>query len=216
MAKQSMDPLQARRVAIVTAALPHMAFDGWRKSGLRAGAVDAGFEAEAADLAFPEGPIQAFATWSAMVDQALEARLEALGLPAMKIRERVTTGVRERILLLAPHREAVRSALRMVAVPMNGRQGLKALYGAVDTIWRAAGDTATDYNFYTKRMLLAGVWQSTLLYWLTDGSDNYAETWAFLDRRIADVMRIPQATGKVKGWFANLPGLAGKVFSPGG
>ena len=70
------------------------------------------------------------------------------------------------------------------------------MYRSVDLMWRAAGDTATDFNFYTKRGLLAGVYGSTILFWLDDGSEGYAESWAFLDRRIADVMNIQRARAR--------------------
>jgi ubiquinone biosynthesis protein COQ9 len=101
-----------------------------------------------------------------------------------------------RLELLQPHREAVRRGIAFLALPANVALGTRLLYRTVDAIWYAAGDTATDYNFYTKRALLAGVYASTLLYWLDDASDGYADTWAFLDRRIADAMRIPQAVGR--------------------
>jgi ubiquinone biosynthesis protein COQ9 len=71
-------------------------------------------------------------------------------------------------------------------------------------MWRAAGDAATEFNFYTKRGLLAGVYASTLLYWLDDSSDDCAATWAFLDRRTADAMRVPQAIGSLRRFVPDL------------
>jgi ubiquinone biosynthesis protein COQ9 len=68
----------------------------------------------------------------------------------------------------------------------------------VSAIWYAAGDTATDFNYYTKRALLAGVYSATVLYWLDDKSEDFAKTWTFLDRRIADVMRVPQVLGALR------------------
>ena len=57
-------------------------------------------------------------------------------------------------------------------------------------MWRIAGDTATDYNHYSKRLILSGVYGSTLLAWLDDQSEGWSETGAFLDRRLAGVMRF--------------------------
>ena len=105
----------------------------------------------------------------------------------------------------AGHREALRHVLSFLALPQNAPLGLKCLYRTVDAMWRAAGDTATDYNFYTKRMLLSGVYGSTLLYWLDDESADYEDSWAFLDRRIADVMTIEKTKGRLKGFFDKLP-----------
>src|SRR3546814_12063346 len=92
------------------------------------------------------------------------------------------------------HKEAVRRALAFLALPGNAGLAVRSLYRTVDAIWWACGDRSTDFNFYTKRGLLAAVYSSTLLYWLDDGSDGHADSWAFLDRRIADVMRLAEAT----------------------
>ena len=101
--------------------------------------------------------------------------------------------------------QAVRRALSYLALPRNAALGAKCLYRTVDAIWYAAGDTSTDYNFYTKRLLLAGVYASTLLFWLNDTSEGRAETWAFLDRRIAEVTRLGGTLGRGIGALLDLP-----------
>ena len=186
--------------AVLEASLPHVAFDGWTDRTLRAGADSAGLGSGAAKRAFPGGGIDAIAHFSDWADRRMLAALddEAKAFAEMRVRDKITRAVRLRLEILAPHREAVRRAMTVLA--MRGRAGLSArlLYRSVDAMWRAAGDTSTDYNFYTKRGLLAGVQSSTLLYWLGDGSEDYAATWGFLDRRIADVMRVGKAIGKVR------------------
>ncbi|MBM3515680.1 MAG: COQ9 family protein, partial [Alphaproteobacteria bacterium] len=102
------------------------------------------------------------------------------------------------------HREAVRRALP-AATLRDPLRGAEALYRTVDAIWRAVGDKSIDFNFYTKRALLAAVYGSTLLYWLDDRSNNCANTWAFLDRRIADVMKVPKLQAAVRDRLAKLP-----------
>ena len=83
------------------------------------------------------------------------------------------------------------------------------LNATVDTIWRACGDTSTDFNFYSKRIILAGVFSTTLLYWLSDESEDYADTWRFLDRRIKDVMKIEKTKASVQANCEKLPDLWG-------
>ena len=133
----------------------------------------------------------------------------------MRIRDRIATAVRTRLDLLAPHKEAVRRAVAFEALPGNAPRALKAVYHTVDAMWHAAGDTATDWNFYTKRALLAGVYTSTVLIWLGDQSEDCAETWAFLDRRIEDVMRIEKAKAKVRGFADAWRPRRGFPFRPG-
>jgi ubiquinone biosynthesis protein COQ9 len=123
----------------------------------------------------------------------------------MKVRERVKTAILTRFELVAPHREAVRRALTLEALPQHAPRALKQVYRTADAIWYAAGDTATDFNFYTKRLLLAGVYSTTLLRWLDDKSEGFSATAAFLDRRLADVMRIQQAKGRLAKLAEKLP-----------
>ncbi len=187
--------------AVLEASLPHVAFDGWTDRALRAGATSVGLDAGAAKRAFPAGGTDAIAHFSDWADRRMLAALEeeSASFAELRVRDKITRAVRLRLEILEPHREAVRRAMTVLA--MRGRAGLSArlLYRSVDAMWRAAGDTSTDYNFYTKRGLLAGVQSSTLLYWLGDSSEDRSATWGFLDRRIADVMRVGKAIGKVRG-----------------
>ncbi len=187
------------------AALAHVPFDGWTGRALRAGADDLGLDPALAANAFPGGPAELLEAFSAEIDRAMLAALEARDLKAMKHRHRIATAVRARLELLAPHREAVRRGLSFLAVPKHAALGAKCLYRSVDAIWHAAGDTSTDYNFYTKRFLLAGVYGATLLFWLNDESEGRAETWAFLDRRLAEVVRVGGSLGRVVGGLLDLP-----------
>jgi ubiquinone biosynthesis protein COQ9 len=129
--------------------------------------------------------------------------MEAGGASELKIRERIKVAVRARIEQTVGGRESVRRGLAMLALPPNGPLGLKLLYRTVDAIWYAAGDTSTDFNFYTKRAMLAGVYSSTLLYWLNDRSGDSEATWAFLDRRIDNVMRFEKLKADVTSWKPN-------------
>lgn len=192
------DPLTALRDEILLAALPHVSFDGWTRRAMRAGAHDLGRDAAEADRAFPYGATDMIAHYSDLADRRMVAEMERRGVAEMKVRERIATAIRVRLEEAAPYKDAVRRALTILALPTNAPAALRALYRTVDAIWVAAGDTATDWNFYTKRGLLAGVFSSTVLCWLDDTSEDHAETWAFLDRRIADVMRVPKVTERVR------------------
>lgn len=183
---------------VLDAVLAQVPFDSWSRaaidSAVRAGAITR----DEAGLAFPGGVIDMIAWHSLRADRLLVEEMERRGASSMKVRERVTLGVRIRLEQNTQHREAIRRALAMLAMPFNGLLASKLLYRTVDAIWYAAGDTATDFNFYTKRALLAGVYSSTLLFWLNDRSENFTATWAFLDRRIEDVMRIEKLKSRVR------------------
>jgi len=204
------------RDELLQASLPHVAFDGWSPAVLRAAAKDLGVDPALALNAYPGGAgelIEAFSLWA---DRRMLAELEKLDLTAMKVREQVAAGVRLRLTQVEPHREAVRRALSFCALPLNTALGLKCLYRTVDAIWYAAGDRATDYNFYSKRLLLSGVYSSTLLFWLNDKSEGYGDTWAFLDRRIGEVLKVAGRLGKTAKAVLDLPDRLARRFQPGG
>ena len=126
--------------------------------------------------------------------------MEKEGVASLKIRDRIKSAVRIRLERHAGNREAARRALALLSLPFNAPLALRLLYRTVDAMWYAAGDTSTDFNFYTKRATLAGVYSSTLLYWLNDRSPGGEATWGFLDRRIDDVMKIEKLKSQVKSW----------------
>ena len=86
--------------------------------------------------------------------------------------------------------EAIRKSISITAIPSNAKISLNILYRTCNSIWRMAGDKSTDFSFYTRRMSLAAVYTSTLLFWLNDSSHNHIETESFLDRRLNDISKI--------------------------
>lgn len=197
--------LETEKRALLEAMLPNVAFDGWTMTALKAGAESIGMDAGLVSRVFPGGALDALDFWVRETDRAMIAAFEAQGGPALKIRERVALAVMLRFGLAAPHREAVRRAMTLAAQPHLAPRFLGQLYRTVDAIWYAAGDKATDFNFYTKRVLLAGVYSATLLVWLDDKSEDFSVTRAFLLRRIDNVMQIQKARGKLETLAERLP-----------
>jgi ubiquinone biosynthesis protein COQ9 len=200
-----MEESDKRRV-LIEAVLPDVPFDGWSQAAIEAAARRAGLAASDAAALFPGGVRDVVAGFSHWADDRMLAALDDKTLAAMKVRDRVGTAVRARTALLEPHREAVRRALIVLALPQNVPLGMKLLYDTVNAIWYAAGDTASDFNFYTKRGLLAGVYAATMLYWLDDRSPASADTAAFFERRLAEVMQLPKLGAKLRqgaDWLPN-------------
>lgn len=194
----------AERDAVITAALPHVPFDGWARKTLEEAAAAAGLKGAHQRL-FPGGPKDAVAHFMDMADRAMVEDLKARDLTALKIRAKVALGVRLRLERWTPHREAVRRALALAPHPAVAGSVLRNWGRVVDLIWRAAGDKSVDFNFYTKRGLLAAVYGATVLYWLDDRSEGCSGTWAFLDRRIEDVMQVPKIKAKIAERLKALP-----------
>jgi ubiquinone biosynthesis protein COQ9 len=202
-----MTDSEALREKLIDAAIAHVPFDGWGDKALAAAARDLGIDPALVRNAFPGGGIEMIEFHSRLADRRMVADFEQADTTGMKLREKVALAVRLRLSANTAHREAIRRALTILALPLHAALAARLLYRTVDAIWYGLGDKSTDYNFYTKRALLAGVYSATLLYWINDKSAESAETWAFLDRRIAEVMLIPQAVGR-------LGKLAGKLPDP--
>ena len=194
--------------AVLAAALKDAAFDGFTDKVLQKAGAEAGLDkAELARL-FPDGPLSLIAHYSGCVDTEMENQLAGKDLAAMKIRARITTAIKTRLAILRPNKEAARRAAALLALPMHAGIAARLLYQSVDAIWRAAGDTSTDFNFYTKRGILAGVYGSVLVCWFNDTSENESATDAFLAARIENVMQFEKFKAKAKEALANFSAFA--------
>ncbi|MDP6842967.1 MAG: COQ9 family protein [Rhodospirillales bacterium] len=202
-----MTDLETIRRDLLDAALTHIPFDGWTPRALAAAAGDLGLPADAAAHVFPRGVADLAAYFSAEFDRRMAAELGRQEVAALPVRDRVARAVRARLEAMAPHLEAVRRLAAYHALPGRNIRAARAVATTVDAIWRAAGDTSTDFNYYTKRGLLAPVYAATILYWLSDESEGHQETWAFLDRRIAEIL-------KILAFQKRIVGLAGRLPSP--
>ncbi|MEQ9143467.1 MAG: COQ9 family protein [Parvibaculaceae bacterium] len=211
------DRLQRTRAKILKEALPEVPFDGWTGAVLMRAAKAAGVDHGMARLAFPNGARDLAEFFLADGDRRMLAALAVADLDAMKIREKITFAVRTRLEVDADNREALRRATLSLVIPPASGSAAKALYNTVDAIWVAIGDTSTDFNFYTKRATLAGVFGATLTFWFADESDGFEDTWAFLDRRIADVMQIEKVKAQANRVMDKLPdplGLLARLRYP--
>jgi len=208
MSDTPADRLDPVRRDLLAAALTHIPFDGWSAISLNKAARDIGVDAGTAAMAFPGGGGDLLDFFARDADSRMLARVGELGVTEMRMRDRIRTVVKTRIDVIAGHKEAERRALSLVAFPQHAALGLKALSRTVDLIWRAAGDTSTDFAFYTKRATLAAVYSATVLHWIADTSEDDADTWAFLDRRIENVMAFEKAKLRVKDKIGSAPSLA--------
>jgi ubiquinone biosynthesis protein COQ9 len=195
----------AAKQKIVLAMLPDVPFEGWGRAALRRAAAKLGHDDAETDAFFPGGARDAVTVFSAWADAETEKTLAKKKLETLKVRERIALGVKTRLDILTPHREAVRRMLAFLALPANLPLAAKLLYRTTDMIWFAAGDRSTDFSFYTKRGLLGGVYASTTLFWLDDKSEGGQKTSEFLGRRINEVLQIPKIRAQIKDRLGGLP-----------
>ena len=199
--------LDELRAVLAPRLAAHAAFDGWGEKAIAMAAAELGVPADRARLAF-KGAADMIDAWFDALDKAMLAAFPPERIAEMKVRERIRELILFRFEALAGQREALRRALAMLAMPPNALEGVRLAWRSADRIWRVAGDTATDFNHYTKRATLIGIYGSTTFVFLDDESEGLAETRAFLDRRIDGVMRFEKAKAGWRGTGARLPSLS--------
>jgi ubiquinone biosynthesis protein COQ9 len=193
VADMTLDEL---RVALAPHLAPNAAFDGWNSKAVETAADLIGADRDVARLAVPGDAIGMIDLWFADIDRRMAQALPPETLAAMKIRAKITALVEARLDALAPDREALRRAVAILAMPQNVARATKLGWRSADAMWRLAGDIATDYNHYTKRAMLAGIYAATIAVFLNDESEGQADTRAFLARRIENIMQFEKAKAK--------------------
>jgi ubiquinone biosynthesis protein COQ9 len=189
--------LDEMRLALAPLIAAEAAFDGWNIMAVDNAAARLGVPAASARLAFSGGAMAMITAWTESIDLAMARALPPTRIGNLPIRERIRTLVQFRLDAAAPHKEALLRALAIMAMPQNVMRATRLGWRSADAMWRLAGDTATDYNHYTKRLTLGALYASTLTVYAHDQSEDHAETRAFLDRRIAGVMRFEKAKAQL-------------------
>jgi ubiquinone biosynthesis protein COQ9 len=196
------------KAAVLEKALEHAAVLGFSDAVLARAGREAGVGAEMMLHLFPDGVSSLVACFSERCDAQMEQSLAQRDLAAMKVRERIAAAVLARLDALKPHKDAARRAAAFLMLPPNAALGMRLVYQSVDAMWRAVGDTSTDFNFYTKRAILGGVYSSTLLRWFNDESENEGDTRAFLDARIENVMQFEKLKSEMRARTKDWPSFA--------
>ena len=185
------------RENLLDAAVVHVPFDGWSEATLAAAAKDVGIDIEQARALFPRAGDDLAAAYHKRGDAAMLEQMQSADFSALRYSEKVGEAVKIRIRV-AGDKDVVRAATTLFALPQNAPEGARLIWGTADAIWTALGDTSDDINWYSKRVILSGVYASSVLYWLGDKSEGDADTWAFVDRRIENVMQFEKLKTQVR------------------
>lgn len=190
--------LDELRTALARRIAGHAVFDGWTATALAGAAAELDVPADRAELCFPGGAIEMIDAWFGAIDASMAAKLDAAGITGWKIRDRIRGAVLARLDEAAAYPDAMRRALAILAHPANMPRASRLCWRAADAMWRAAGDESVDVAWYTKRATLGTVYAATLMAWMDDDSEGFADTRAFLDRRIDDVMKVEKLKARLK------------------
>jgi ubiquinone biosynthesis protein COQ9 len=216
MTRSSLDDLKD---AVLTAALPRVEFYGWSLSLLKEAGAEAGADEAQMAALYPRGPADLVVQYSSDCDRQMTERMAANDVSQMKIRERAVLAVRTRIDVAGQYKMAAKRAAAFLTFPLNAADGVQCLARTSDAMWTAMGDKSADFSWYTRRATLGVVYSACLVYWFSDESEDLADTQAFIERRIADVMQFEKVKAQASKFVSGLPNpwvLAGKLRYPGG
>lgn len=179
--------MQDFRPTLLHHALELAPFEGWSDYTLREAARLAGVTDEEARRAFGGGIQQCLRYYFEQLDEQLQKQWPSEKLAGMRVPQRIETLLIARFEAMLPHREALKRAACLRLLPWNTPEATRSLFSMTDWMWRSAGDQSTDYNYYTKRLTLAGVYVSTFLCWLGDPTPDLVITRQFLKAQLSRV-----------------------------
>lgn len=214
--RSSLDDLKDQ---ILAAALPRVEFYGFTERLLKETAQEVGADDSQMAAMYPRGAADLVVQYSTDCDRQMAQHLAAEDMSKLKIRERAIRTIRARIDVADRHKHAAKRAAAFLTFPLNAADGVQCLARTADAMWTAMGDRSADFSWYTRRVTLGAVYSACLVYWFKDASDGYADTQAFIERRIADVMqfeKVKAQAGKIVSGMPNLFTLAGRFRYPGG
>lgn len=189
--------LDELRLALAPDVARSAVFDGWGETAVATAAQGRNLSPDLARAAFPGGAMDMIAAWIESVDANMAHTCPPQELAELPIRKRIRRLVLARLDAVSGVEEALRRAMAIMAMPQNALQAARLGWRSADAMWRLAGDTAADFNHYTKRATLAAIYAATLAVFADDDSEGKAATRAFLDRRIDGVMRFEKTKARL-------------------
>ena len=206
---------QALKEKFINAVASHAIFRGWSNDSLKEACIDLDLEFRTLETLFPRGVLDVAVAFHRMGDRDMIKALESEDLSNLKMREKISFALKCRLNVIEGDKESVRLCMSFFALPQNFLDGSKLIWGTADKIWNVLGDDSEDYNFYTKRAILSGVYSSVILFWLGDDSEGNTSTWEFLDRRIQNIMQFENLKARIKKKSSTYEVLKGpiKLFS---
>ncbi|KAK7363319.1 hypothetical protein VNO77_05458 [Canavalia gladiata] len=209
-----------QKARVLHASLPHVIKLGWTEAALIAGARDVGLSPSiVGSLSRKEAALIEF-----FMDECLQRLVDKIdsdkSLKNLTPSDCISKLIRFRLEMQAPYISTWPQALSIQAQPANVPTSFKQRAMLMDEIWHAAGDNASDIDWYAKRTILGGIYSTTEIYMLTDSSPDFRDTWAFLDARVKDAFDLKKtiqeaqylAEAVTAGLGNSFQGFVGKVF----
>ena len=124
------------------------------------------------------------------LDEEMGAAFNAENNKNLGVTQTVKALVLYRLKASENYKSIIETSLFFMAQPGNAYEAFKQLMKTSNKIWEITGDTSSGRTFYSKRLILGGIYSSTLAYWLAKESRSIDESEDFLDKRLYNVRTI--------------------------
>ena len=205
--------LNKLRYQILLKAKEHVSKCGWNDKLFYNIASKSKFKFSEIAVLFPEGYITLLEMYLDTVNNQMTEDSKKINLIRLRVHERVKELVILRLKIMSREKELISKTYFHLLLPQNFKIASRCLYKAVDQIWFVAGDNSTDFNFYSKRAILASIYTLTMIHFINN--DNMDETLSVLNKLLKRVSKIPKIKSNISDYTKILPQLfkLGKKFN---
>ncbi|MBL6675336.1 MAG: COQ9 family protein [Alphaproteobacteria bacterium] len=209
MKKSHNNYLLKKRLEVLKYAKIFISEKGLNKNSLENISKRYGLNINEIELLFPEGNIDLIKFTLEQLNKELEEYCKKIDLIRLPVHKRIKKVLLSKISLMNKNKLFYRSIFLNLLIPKKNFSLSNQLYNSVDQIWFIAGDSSTDFNFYTKRLILSGIYSRVMLFFFNN--NNQEELENILDESLKRVSKIPEIKSKLKIFKDYLPKIANFV-----
>ena len=209
MKKSENNYLLTKRQVVLRFAKKFVSENGLTKNCLENISKKYGLNTDETDLLFPQGNIDLIKFALEQLNNDLQVYCRQIDLIRLPIHKRIRKVLLSKISLMNKDKSFYRSIFLNLLIPKKNFSLSSQLYNSVDQLWFIAGDSSTDFNFYTKRLILSGIYSRIMLFFFNN--NNQEELENILDESLKRVSRIPEIKSKLKIFRDFLPKIANFV-----
>jgi len=206
MKKNQNNYLLKKRLEVLKFAKIFISEKGFSKNSLESISKKYGLDINETELLFPEGNIDLIKFTLEQLDNELEEYCRKIDLIRLPVHKRIKKVLLSKIFLMNKNKLFYRSIFFNLLIPKKKFSLSSQLYNSVDQIWFIAGDSSTDFNFYTKRLILSVIYSRIMLFFFNN--NNQQELEDILDESLQRVSKIPEIKSKLKIFKEYFPKVA--------
>ena len=206
MKKLQNNYLFKKRLEFLNYAKAHIAKNSLKQNTFKDISIKYKLDLNEIELLFPDGNVDLIKFVLEQLNSELEDYCKNIDLIRLPIHKRIKKVLLSKIFLLNKDKLFYKNIFLNLLIPKRHFSLPKQLYNSVDQIWFIVGDSSVDFNFYTKRLILSGIYLRIMLFFFNN--DDQGDLEKILDENLKRVSKIPEIKSKLKIFKQYLPKFA--------